>query len=115
MKFKRDAARWRTEVNEVESAVSELVKENMVRAFIRWLRTFAHASHAFPTKFSAEPEVRSSFMFKKMQELEDRHEEGQDIQRRREDETALAFSGLSIYVGEFSVVIIRKAFYEWLY
>ncbi|KIO27614.1 hypothetical protein M407DRAFT_72949 [Tulasnella calospora MUT 4182] len=73
MKFKRQAAQWKKEIKEVEDTVSELAKENML---------------------SDDPDVRSSFMFKKMEELSNEHEEGQDVQQQ-ENQTMLAYSGLA--------------------
>lgn len=78
MKFKRDAARWKKEIQEGVDAVFELAKENTL---------------------SDDPDVVSSYIYKKMQELHDKHEEEKDIQQQLEDETALAFSGLGIYLG----------------
>ncbi|KAG8912436.1 hypothetical protein FRC00_004509 [Tulasnella sp. 408] len=80
MKFKRDAAQWKKEISEIESTVCDLVKEQML---------------------SDDPEVQSSFMFRKSQDLENKHEHGQNIQQQREDETVLAWSGLSIYLVGF--------------
>lgn len=39
-------------------------------------------------------------MFKKMQELHNKHEEGKDAKQQREDEEVLAMSGMAIYVGK---------------
>ncbi|KAG8962328.1 hypothetical protein FRC00_009738 [Tulasnella sp. 408] len=80
MKFKRDAARWKEEIQNGVGAVFELVRENAV---------------------SDDPEVTSSFVYKKMQELREKHEDEKDVQQQREDETALAFSGFAIYMGKF--------------
>lgn len=52
-------------------------------------------------KVSDDLEVQSSFMYKKMQELQEKHEEEKDVQRQLEDEIALAFSGFAIYMGKF--------------
>ncbi|KAG8914904.1 hypothetical protein FRC00_009818 [Tulasnella sp. 408] len=79
MKFKRDAAKWKEEIQEGVGAVFELVKENAV---------------------SDDPEILSSFMYKKMQELHEKHEEEKDVQQQLEDEAALAFSGFAIYLGK---------------
>ncbi|KAG8962327.1 hypothetical protein FRC00_009737, partial [Tulasnella sp. 408] len=78
MGFKRDAARWKEEIQEGVGAVFELVKDNAL---------------------SDDPEVASSFMYKKMQELREKHEEEKDVQQQAEDELALAFSGFAIYLG----------------
>ncbi|KIO27631.1 hypothetical protein M407DRAFT_73022 [Tulasnella calospora MUT 4182] len=57
MKFKRDAARWEKEIRELEDTVLTLVKANSL---------------------SDDPEVQSSYTFKKMQEIhsKDRDEHG---------------------------------------
>ncbi|KIO15771.1 hypothetical protein M407DRAFT_34636 [Tulasnella calospora MUT 4182] len=80
MKFKRDAVRWEKEIRELEDTVFELTKKNAL---------------------SADPEVRSSFIFKKMQEIDSKYGEGQDVQQRHDDEKALEYSGLQIFFGKF--------------
>ncbi|KAG8912211.1 hypothetical protein FRC01_005222 [Tulasnella sp. 417] len=78
MKFKRDAALWKKEIDEIEDTMFGLVKENML---------------------SHDPEVQASFIFKNMQELHTKHEDGKDVQQQRANEEILAMSGLAIYVG----------------
>ncbi|KAG8909316.1 hypothetical protein FRC01_007015 [Tulasnella sp. 417] len=78
MKFKRDAAQWKKEIQEGVGAVFELVKGNAL---------------------SDDPDVTSSFVYKKMQELHEKHQEETDVQQKQEDEMALAFSGFAIYIG----------------
>ncbi|KIO27708.1 hypothetical protein M407DRAFT_23023 [Tulasnella calospora MUT 4182] len=78
MQFKRDASRWKKEICELEDTVFEAVKENTL---------------------SDDPGIRSSFMFKRMEELRNKYEEGQDIQQQSEDEVALAHSGLAIFMA----------------
>ncbi|KIO27629.1 hypothetical protein M407DRAFT_23194 [Tulasnella calospora MUT 4182] len=75
MKFKRDAARWRKEICGLEDAIFGLAKENM---------------------FSDDPRVQSSFMFKRMQDLESKHEETYDVQQHWND---VAYCGLQIFFG----------------
>ncbi|KAG8959387.1 hypothetical protein FRC00_001670, partial [Tulasnella sp. 408] len=41
-------------------------------------------------------------MFKKMQELHDEYEEGQNDEHRHEDETILGYSGLVIFLGKLT-------------
>ncbi|KAG8930436.1 hypothetical protein FRC01_002768 [Tulasnella sp. 417] len=79
MKFKRDAARWKREIRELEGTVFELMQENAV---------------------SNDPEVRSSFTYKKMQEIDSKYAEGQDAQQRYADEKALGYSGLQMFFGK---------------
>lgn len=69
--------------------------------------TYSH-KHFLPTKLSDDPEVQSSFMFRKSQDLEDKHEQGQNVQKQREDEMVLAWSGLSIYLGRFCYSRVQK-------
>lgn len=76
MKFKRDAAVWRKEVDEIENTVFETVREN---------------------RLSDDPEVKSSFVSRKTQELVNKHEEGRDVQQQHVDETTLAYTGLQIF------------------
>ncbi|KAG8928659.1 hypothetical protein FRC01_005603 [Tulasnella sp. 417] len=64
MQFKRDAARWKKEIRELEDTVFEGVKENI-----------------------------------RMQDLYTKREEGRDIHQQREDEKALAYSGLQIFLA----------------
>ncbi|KAG8901310.1 hypothetical protein FRC00_007957, partial [Tulasnella sp. 408] len=78
MKFKRDAARWRKEIRELEETVFELVKENAL---------------------SDDPEVQSSYTFKKMQEIQNKDGEGQEVQGQHDEERLLNFSGLQIFFG----------------
>lgn len=53
-------------------------------------------------------------MYKKMQELRNKHEEGKDRQEQREDEEILAMSGLAIYVGKLLYRNAENPLYEWL-
>ncbi|KAG8948181.1 hypothetical protein FRC04_009980 [Tulasnella sp. 424] len=78
MNFKRDAAKWKREVNDLEYTVFESAKENML---------------------SDDPESRSSFMFKGLQEIHQKYEEGVDVHQRTADELALARIGLSYFLG----------------
>ncbi|KAG8957429.1 hypothetical protein FRC00_003982, partial [Tulasnella sp. 408] len=96
MQFKRDAARWKKEIRELENTVFEVVQENMVRVPGLQLRAYTQRN-LIAIKLADDPEVRSSFMFKRAQELHNKHEGGQDLQQRREDEIALAYSGLQIF------------------
>ncbi|KAG8961517.1 hypothetical protein FRC00_011993 [Tulasnella sp. 408] len=92
MKFKRDAALWRKEIRDLEETVFELVKENAC---------------------SDDPVVQSSFIFKRIQTLRDKDEEGQDVQQLREDEMLLSFSGLQIFLGKFAILAFRGTMYDW--
>ncbi|KAG8930433.1 hypothetical protein FRC01_002765 [Tulasnella sp. 417] len=56
MKFKRDAARWKKEMKDLENSLLELVKANAA---------------------SDDPKVKNSFTFKKMQEIYEAEEDGQ--------------------------------------
>ncbi|KAG8909201.1 hypothetical protein FRC01_007085, partial [Tulasnella sp. 417] len=69
MKFKRDAARLKKEYRELEDKVFEVVRAN---------------------RLSDDPEVQSSFVFKRMQDIEDN--EQQD-----EAEISIAYSALQIF------------------
>lgn len=78
MKFKRDAARWRQEIRQQESTVFESAKASTL---------------------SNDPEVVSSFVFKKLQELYDKHNETNDPKQLRDEEMTLARSALAIFIG----------------
>ncbi|KAG8930437.1 hypothetical protein FRC01_002769 [Tulasnella sp. 417] len=81
MKFKRDAAQWKREINELEDTVLESAKASTL---------------------SDDPDVRGSFMYKKLLELWSKYEDGKNPQAQAEDETMLARSGLTFFVGKFS-------------
>ncbi|KAG9003731.1 hypothetical protein FRB90_011131 [Tulasnella sp. 427] len=78
MKFKRDAARWRAEISDLEHTVFESAKENLL---------------------SEDPDVRASFMYKKLQELYEKQDDAMDVQQRTEDEMNLARSGLVFFLA----------------
>ncbi|KAG8971532.1 hypothetical protein FRC05_011009 [Tulasnella sp. 425] len=80
MKFKRDAARWKQEISDLEHVVSKSAKGSML---------------------SDDPEVRPSFMFKKLQEFQEKYEEGMDVQQQMEDEMVITRSGLSLFLGKY--------------
>ncbi|KAG8901703.1 hypothetical protein FRC00_005286, partial [Tulasnella sp. 408] len=74
MKFKRDAARWRKEMGELEDAIFGLATANML---------------------SDDPKVQSSFMFKRIQDLENNHKKGSNILHTRDD---INHCGLQIFL-----------------
>ncbi|KAG8913312.1 hypothetical protein FRC01_004603 [Tulasnella sp. 417] len=90
MQFKRDAAQWKKEIQEGVGAVFELVKGNAL---------------------SDDPDVQSSFVYKKMQELHEKHEEETDVEQKQEDEMALAYSGFAIYLGGLETASIFVSYW----
>ncbi|KAG8901309.1 hypothetical protein FRC00_007956 [Tulasnella sp. 408] len=83
MKFKRDAARWRKEMGDLEDAIFGLATANML---------------------SDNPKVQSSFMFKRIQDLENNHEEGSNILHLRDD---INYCGLQIFFEATLQTFIR--------
>ncbi|KAG8971536.1 hypothetical protein FRC05_011013 [Tulasnella sp. 425] len=79
MRFKRDAATWRKEINDLEEIFFESAKENML---------------------SDEPEARLSYMSKGLEGIHQKYGEGTDVQQRSADEMALARSGLQFFTGK---------------
>ncbi|KAG8948179.1 hypothetical protein FRC04_009978 [Tulasnella sp. 424] len=79
MGFKRDAAKWKNEINDLEYIVSESAKENML---------------------ADDPEARLSFMSKGLEGIHQKYGEGMDVQQRTADEIALARSGLLFFIGK---------------
>lgn len=55
----------------------------------------------FLAQLSNDPEVVSSFVFKKLQELYDKHNETNDPKQLRDEEMTLARSALAIFIGKF--------------
>lgn len=58
-----------------------------------------------PTKLSNDPQVQSSFILKRMRDLQEKNKEVQDAQQRRNEETLLVFSGLQMYLGECPILV----------
>ncbi|KAG8907531.1 hypothetical protein FRC01_007649, partial [Tulasnella sp. 417] len=82
MKFKRDAAGWKKEINELRIATLEEARAD----------TLSH-----------DPVVRSSFMVKNLRELygkaEDENHGARDLQQEAEEELTISRSALVFYVG----------------
>ncbi|KAG8999778.1 hypothetical protein FRB90_011963 [Tulasnella sp. 427] len=76
MQFKVNSARWRKEMRELERNVLESVKASLR---------------------SDDPEVRSSFMFKKFEALYDGNDETKDADQLAKDEMELMRAGLTIF------------------
>ncbi|KAG8930434.1 hypothetical protein FRC01_002766 [Tulasnella sp. 417] len=91
MKFKRDAAQWRKEICDLEETVFELVKRNML---------------------SDDPEVQSSFICRRMQDLRSKRGDRQDVQERQDEEALLSFSGLQIFLGKSTILFCRNSVYD---
>ncbi|KAG9015660.1 hypothetical protein FRB90_004580 [Tulasnella sp. 427] len=78
MKFKRDGKIWKKEIHELERNLLESSKESLI---------------------SENPDVRSSFMFKKFKEFYQNPREGKTAQQREEDEMSLMRAGLTIFLA----------------
>lgn len=85
MKFKRDAAKWKHEINGLVDVIFESARENML---------------------SDDPESRHSFMFKGLQEIHQNHEDEIDAQERTANEMALARSGLLFFLAGVETISI---------
>ncbi|KAG8930435.1 hypothetical protein FRC01_002767 [Tulasnella sp. 417] len=96
MRFKRDAIRWKAEICDLEGAIFGLAKKNMVGVPEARLGTYTYGNLFLPIKLSDDPKVRSSFMFKKMQDLDNKQEEGIDVKQHWDD---VSYCGLQIFFG----------------
>ncbi|KAG8986997.1 hypothetical protein FRB90_003647 [Tulasnella sp. 427] len=78
MEFKRTAARWKREIEDLEIDMLESVKDGL---------------------HSDDPNVRSSFMFKKFEELHQERHEIKDARQLADEEMSLTRAGLTIFLG----------------
>ncbi|KAG9015658.1 hypothetical protein FRB90_004578 [Tulasnella sp. 427] len=78
MKFKRDAAVWKNGIRELERNLLKSSKQSLN---------------------SGDPDVRSSFMFKKLQELYQDQDSAKTAKQLEEDEMSLMRAGLTMFVA----------------
>lgn len=49
-------------------------------------------------------------MFKKLQEFQEKYEEGMDVQQQMEEEMVITRSGLSLFLGKYFIRLIHDFF-----
>ncbi|KAG8972279.1 hypothetical protein FRC05_010222 [Tulasnella sp. 425] len=78
MKFKRDAAKWKEEIEDVRKATFERAQRSVV---------------------SGDAEHVSSYMLNNLRELRHRREESKDVESLEEEELAISWTGFSFFIA----------------